>query len=454
MKNKVIRATYSGRVIKKDDNYIDINKTQFQDDKAKLDWYSKAEVYEIRKFGKDVMNLCSIIVVISSLILIPVLIFNNISDVAPVILVMGILFVVCMYGIVSGYQQHKYPEKYTIETRRIYGSNWNMKYLERLPKEDNTYKIKLNADEKVVFTAIMQRLLTGSGECLGESVKFILTNQRIVADYDANVLKINISKDLLDYRKEKNRKNKYFKVLVDEVMTSEKKTKKSAIYIFEFNNEDTIKFEEILYNISIHDNFFEQILYNIPINDNNYDSTIIYKNKGYTWGEACENYCKQFNRKKEELSEVEERVIWDYSYSDINYLLMWIIENNFYVYTDEVFYDKNEWLKFIKEIKDRKAVPTDFMLQTEGYLDKEEISKDIWSFIDEYYLNDKSSDGNHVVSEENAIGLYEVHLDNFARNILKKEVYGFGFKWEEYDRFKIVIDNAYKKFKNIQQNKV
>lgn len=183
----------------------------------------------------------------------------------------------------------------------------------------------------------------------------------------------------------------------------------------------------------------------------NYDanqSIVIYKNKGYTYDTACELYCKKFNKNKEDINEKENKTIWNCSYDDIVYLFMWIVENDFYKYFEYEYGDEDgeeeKWMELIAKIKNRQEKPTEYFILTDGYLFKQEISSQIWEFIDKYYCNATVMKNEHL--EIAIIGAYEADLENFIKNELNSELYGFDFEWEDYDKFKPIIDKAYNKF--------
>lgn len=192
----------------------------------------------------------------------------------------------------------------------------------------------------------------------------------------------------------------------------------------------------------------------------NYDPNlfiVIYKNKGYTYDTACELYCKKFNKNKDEISEKENKIIWNCSYDDIVYLFMWIVENNFYQYFSYEYGDEDgeeeRWMEFINKIKNRQEKPTEYFILTDGYLFKKEISSKVWDFIDKYYCYaTEIKNGHYEIAKGNLIGAYEVDLENFIKNELNSELYGFDFEWKDYDKFKQNIDKAYERYKKMNLN--
>jgi hypothetical protein len=60
---------------------------------------------------------------------------------------------------------------------------------------------------------------------------------------------------------------------------------------------------------------------------------------------------------------------------------------------------------------------------------EDEVQKKARPFVKQYYE-----------------GSYRDELTSFAKEKLGAELYGFPFRWEDYDAFKPKIDEAYKKY--------
>ena len=156
----------------------------------------------------------------------------------------------------------------------------------------------------------------------------------------------------------------------------------------------------------------------------------LYKNKGYTYDIARELYCKQTGRKAEDLSKEDESVIWQYSYGDFTYLPMWIIENNYFQPTKD--FDEDDALEakdLVSKIKRREEFPTAYLEAYEGYFMEDSVKKKVRAFVIGYYKDS-----------------YENEVKKFAKEKLNSELYGFPFRWEDYDAFKVHIDEAYQKW--------
>ena len=157
----------------------------------------------------------------------------------------------------------------------------------------------------------------------------------------------------------------------------------------------------------------------------------LYKNRGDTYSIACELYCKQFGKSEKSLTKEDKNVIWQYSYDDFAYLLMWIIENNLYQPTNDFDEDDAQEAKaYVSRIKRREKLPTDYLESYDGYFMEDEVKKKARAFVIGYF---KSS--------------YEDEVRKFAKEKLNAELYGFPFRWEDYDAFKVHIDDAYAKYR-------
>ena len=156
----------------------------------------------------------------------------------------------------------------------------------------------------------------------------------------------------------------------------------------------------------------------------------LYKNKGYTYGIACELYCKQFAKNEKTLTEEDKKIIWGNSYDDFSYLLMWISENNYYQPSAEMDEDDiRETRNFIARIKRHTKTPADFLEGSEGYFMEDEVKEKARAFVKEYFE-----------------GSYPDEVKAFAKEHLNAELYGFPFRWEDYEAFKPRIDEAYREY--------
>lgn len=157
----------------------------------------------------------------------------------------------------------------------------------------------------------------------------------------------------------------------------------------------------------------------------------LYKNKGYTYDMARELYCSQTGKKEKDLTKEDVSVIWQYSYDDFAYLLMWIIENNLYQPSKDFDEDEAQVEKdYVSQIKRREVLPTDYLESYEGYFMEDSVKKRARAFVIEYFK-----------------GPYQDEVRKFAKERLNAELYSFPFRWEDYDAFKVHIDDAYAKYR-------
>lgn len=123
-------------------------------------------------------------------------------------------------------------------------------------------------------------------------------------------------------------------------------------------------------------------------------------------------------------------MIWQYTYGDFAYLLMWIIENGFYRPSKEYDEDEAEEAKAdIAKIRKREALPTDFLNDHGGFFMEDEVKESARRFVKEYYE-----------------GAYKEDVIKFAKDKLNAELYSFPFRWEDYDAFKVHIDEAFERY--------
>lgn len=156
------------------------------------------------------------------------------------------------------------------------------------------------------------------------------------------------------------------------------------------------------------------------------------------WEEVSKVYCEMNNKDISQLDSNDELKIWKYAGLSIAFLLTWIIENNFYVSEDEKI------KKYVDEVKKRNMTGSEFLSDIcDEKLISDEISNKIIDFIEDYFI----TKGSHL------FGNYDDDYKEFIENVLNKKLYNNEFSWDDYDRFKVYIDNAYKKFLNFRKVK-
>lgn len=166
----------------------------------------------------------------------------------------------------------------------------------------------------------------------------------------------------------------------------------------------------------------------------------LYDDHGLNYIGACEQYCRQHGKTEKDLTKEEKNIVWQYAYDDFTYLLMWIIENGFYQPSEELEEeDAKEAKALAAKIKRREETPAVFLSDNDGVFLKDEIKKKARSFVIEYFN-----------------GSYMDGLRAFAKEVLQAEIHGFPFRWEDYDAFKVYIDQAYAEYlkKNSSKNTI
>ncbi|MBO4653341.1 MAG: hypothetical protein J5649_08510 [Lachnospiraceae bacterium] len=159
----------------------------------------------------------------------------------------------------------------------------------------------------------------------------------------------------------------------------------------------------------------------------------LYRNRGDTYDIACELYCRQTGKDAAALTKEEQNIVWDYAFDDFSYLLAWIIEKNFYQNSEEYEPLGEEETKLVRsllaKIKRHTMLPSEFLNGSDGTFLEDEVKEKARAFVKEYYEN-----------------TYRDEMKAFAKEHLNAELYGFPFRWEDYEVFKTRIDEAYRKY--------
>ena len=129
----------------------------------------------------------------------------------------------------------------------------NIDYLNALPEVKNKYKVYLEDNEKVVFTAKLSTFGTETERLLGNDSAFTLTNKRIIADNGVGIWTVDIAEDIVSCTK-KEKKNwifkfVYFAVNLNTEIVFQDGTEKLTGFVFQFNKTDTARLEEIVNNV-------------------------------------------------------------------------------------------------------------------------------------------------------------------------------------------------------------
>lgn len=175
------------------------------------------------------------------------------------------------------------------------------------------------------------------------------------------------------------------------------------------------------------------------------DDGILYKDYELGFEPAQVQYCKQTGKSEEDLTEADEDIIWEHAYAQITYLLAWIAEHDFYAPQegDSAFLEE-----IIADVKARKKSPSFYIAENDGTLFKANIKPEAIGFVKEYMNNSEYVNGHEVAKPGDIIGAYYPEVEAFAKEHLNAEMFGFPFRWEDYDCFKENIDKAYEKYLN------
>lgn len=181
--------------------------------------------------------------------------------------------------------------------------------------------------------------------------------------------------------------------------------------------------------------------------------TVLYRNYELTYEPAKALYCKASGKTEDELTESDEEVIWEYAYDDFAYILAWIMEKDFFKPNDdEDDYMAKEMLEYASKIKAHEMKPTDYLAAfDDGVFDEQNLKPKAAGFVKEYLENSDYIKGNDVPKPGNIIGAYYAELEEFAAERLNTVLFGFPFRWEDYEAFKPNIDAAYKKYLSNQK---
>jgi len=129
----------------------------------------------------------------------------------------------------------------------------NIEYLSTLPEVANKYKVNLQDDEKVVFTAKLSTFGTETERLLGNDSAFTLTNKRIIANNGVGIWTVDILADIVSCTKKEKKdwifKFVYFAVNLNTEIVFNNGKEKLTGFVFQFNKKDTARLEEIVNNV-------------------------------------------------------------------------------------------------------------------------------------------------------------------------------------------------------------
>ncbi len=148
------------------------------------------------------------------------------------------------------------------------------------------------------------------------------------------------------------------------------------------------------------------------------------------YDDALEIYLKEKNKSYDDFDNEDVENVLKYSGNHIVYFLTWIIQNDFYNIVGEGRPEEEttELMADIEVIKSKKQTAYKFLCDyCDSKLWRCDFAESILEFVDSYYIPD-----------------YMMDYMDYVELTLGKRMYGLDFDWDEYDRFKGTIDNAYK----------
>lgn len=175
------------------------------------------------------------------------------------------------------------------------------------------------------------------------------------------------------------------------------------------------------------------------------DDGTLYRDFELTFEPAKAQYCKQTGKSEAELTDADNDAIREYAYAPISYLFAWVTERDFYQPAED---DAPHMSEPVAEIKARVKLPSFYIGENEGTIYKNNIKTEALGFVQEYLGNSEYVNGHDVPKQGDIIGAYYPEVEAFAKEHLHSEMYGFPFRWEDYDCFKANIDSAWAKYCN------
>lgn len=129
----------------------------------------------------------------------------------------------------------------------------NMEYLNSLPKAENKFNVELEEGEYVIFAENMNTFGNEKDRMLGNNCNFTFTNRRMLIDNHAGVFTINVEEDIAGWKKVKGgflfMKWVYFAIDLLHEVVFDYGSQTLTGYHFYFDEEKTVRFEEIMNNL-------------------------------------------------------------------------------------------------------------------------------------------------------------------------------------------------------------
>ena len=173
-------------------------------------------------------------------------------------------------------------------------------------------------------------------------------------------------------------------------------------------------------------------------NDNDGKNTLYYKAEWF-YNEVYSQYCIKHDVEKV-TNESEVKRIWEYAFNKLSVFLTWLIDRDFFAFENE------EIEEGARKLKAREITANEFfVVDCNMAFSKDEIKKSAIDFVNDYFYF-----GTHKY------GSYEEDYNNFIKNTLHKDENEIVFNWDEYEQFKLVLDQAYDNYnkKIIEEKRV
>lgn len=172
-------------------------------------------------------------------------------------------------------------------------------------------------------------------------------------------------------------------------------------------------------------------------NDNDGKNTLYYKAEWF-YNDVYSKYCKKYNV-EEVTDEAEIKRVWEYTFNKLSAFLTWLIDRDFFALGYEEIEDE------AKKLKAREITANEFfVVDCNMAFSKNEIKKGVIDFVNDYFYF-----GTHKY------GSYEEDYNSFIKNTLHKDENEIVFNWDEYEQFKLVLDQAYDNYnRKINEDKL
>lgn len=140
----------------------------------------------------------------------------------------------------------------------------------------------------------------------------------------------------------------------------------------------------------------------------------------YQYENALNNYLYNMKKNKIELTEDDEREIQRYAGNHIGFFITWILQHHF---EGDIHKEENEC---VEAVRNEEVLGVDFLInQCDGKFWADDISEDIYPFVNSYY--DK----------------YLSEYTNWVINVLCDLPLEFIGSWDDYHNFEHIINTAF-----------